>query len=126
MFLAPNHKANFIRMQVGQDAFFRGCDFHGLASFVLAKWRGIGTWIPWKNPATGWPPPFAAASIFAAHRSAGSLRADKAQFLGHISDFEAVQVGHGFHANGAVFAGSVYFTGMAVKDNFFLDPFRRA
>ena len=53
----------------------------------------------------------------------GELLADKAQFLGHISDFEAVQVGRSFHASGAIFAGSAYFTEMEVKSNFYINPF---
>ncbi len=55
----------------------------------------------------------------------GELLADKAQFLGHISNFEAVQVGRSFHASGAIFAGSVYFSEMQVKNNFYIDPFGR-
>ena len=55
----------------------------------------------------------------------GELLADKAQFLGHISNFEAVQVGRSFHASGALFAGSVYFSEMQVKNNFYINPFGR-
>ena len=40
----------------------------------------------------------------------GEFLADKAQFLGHISNFEAVKVGRSFHASGAIFGGSVYFS----------------
>ncbi len=39
----------------------------------------------------------------------GELLADKAHFLGHIVNFEAVQVGRSFHASGAIFGGSVEF-----------------
>src|SRR5208337_4121506 len=55
----------------------------------------------------------------------GEFWGDKAQFLGHISDFEAVKVGRSFHASGAIFDGSAYFTEMAVKNNFRIDPFGR-
>ena len=110
-------------MQVGQDAFFRGCDFHGVVSFVLARMAGDLYLDPMEKSGHQLAATFRSGVNFRGAEIGGEFSADKAQFLGHISDFEAVQVGHGFHANGAIFAGSVYFTGMAVKDNFYLDPF---
>ena len=50
--------------------------------------------------------------------------AEKAQFLGHISNFEAVKVGRSFHASGAIFGGAVMFSRMQVH-NFYVDPFGR-
>ncbi|MGB7911834.1 MAG: hypothetical protein WCF59_06380 [Desulfobaccales bacterium] len=122
-FLAPNHKVSFIRMQVGHDAFFQGCDFHGLVSFVLAKVAGDCYLDPLEKSGHQLAATFRSGVNFRGAVIGGELRADKAQFLGHISDFEAVQVGRSFHASGAIFAGSAYFTGMEVKKNFFLDPF---
>ncbi len=123
-FLAPKRKVSFTRIQVGREAFFQGCDFQGLVSFVLSKIGGdlhleplqlkIGQEISTD---------FHSGVNFRGAEIGGELRADKAQFLGHVSDFEAVKVGRSFHASGAIFAGSAYFTEMAVQRNFFLDPF---
>lgn len=125
-FLAAEHKVDFHRMEVGRDAFFRGCDFHGLVSFVLSKIAGdlhleaLQLKIGQEMSTT-----FRADVNFRGAEIGGELRADKAQFLGHISDFEAVKVGRSFHASGAIFDGSAYFTEMAVQHNFFLTPFGR-
>ena len=110
-------------MQVGQDAFFQGCDFHGLVSFVLVKVAGDWYLDTMEKSGHRLAATFRSGVNFRGAQIGGELRADKAQFLGHISDFEGVQVGHSFHASGAVFAGSANFTEMAVKHNFFLDPF---
>ncbi|MGA7579547.1 MAG: hypothetical protein ACLQUW_09245 [Desulfobaccales bacterium] len=124
-FLASEYKVDFHRMVVGQDAFFWGCDFHGVVSFVLAKVAGDLYLDTMEKSGLRLAATFRSGVNFRGAEIGGEFSADKAQFLGHISDFEAVRVGHGFHANGAIFAGSVYFTGMAVKDNFYLDPFGR-
>ena len=123
-FLAPNHKADFHRMQVGRDAFFQGCDFQGLVSFVLSKIAGDLHFEPLQlKIGQEMSTSFHSGVNFRGAAIGGELRADKAQFLGHVSDFEAVKVGRSFHASGAVFNGSAYFTDMAVQRNFFLDPF---
>jgi len=89
-FLAPNHKVSFIRMQVGHDAFFQGCDFHGLVSFVLAKVAGDCYLDPLEKSGHQLAATFRSGVNFRGAVIGGELRADKAQFLGHISDFEAV------------------------------------
>ena len=124
-FLSSEHKVDFHRMKVGQDAFFQGCDFHGLVSFVLVRVAGDWYLDPLEKSGRQLAAIFRSGVNFRGAEIGGEFSADKTQFLGHISDFEAVQVGYGFHANGAIFAGSAYFTGMVVKDNFSLDPFGR-
>jgi uncharacterized protein YjbI with pentapeptide repeats len=125
-FLASDHKADFHRMEVGQDAFFKGCDFHGLVSFVLVKIAGDLHLEPLQlKSGQEMSTTFHSGVNFRGAEIGGELLADKAQFLGHLNDFEAVKVGHSFHASGAIFAGSAYFAEMAVQRNFFLDPFGR-
>jgi uncharacterized protein YjbI with pentapeptide repeats len=121
--LAPNHKASFIRMQVGRDASFQGCDFHGLSSFVLIRVAGDLDLRSLEKSGLQMATTFRGGVNFRGAKIGGEFWGDKAQFLGHISDFEAVKVGRSFHASAAIFGGSAYFTGMAVKNNFFLDPF---
>ncbi len=125
-FLGANHKANFAGMQVGRDAFFQACDFQGLVSFITIKIAGDFHLEPLLlKIGQEMSTTFNSGVNLRGAEIGGEFSADKVQFLGHISDFEAVQVGRGFHANGAIFAGSAYFTEMAVKNNFYLDPFGR-
>lgn len=125
-FLAPEHKVDFSGLQIGEDAVLRGCEFQGLVSFIQARIAGDLHLEPLKLPSG-----HEQATTF--HHDVnlrgavigGELLAEKTQFLGHISNFEAVQVGRSFHARGAIFAGSVYFTEMEVRNNFYLDPVGR-
>ncbi|MFA5111173.1 MAG: pentapeptide repeat-containing protein [Desulfobaccales bacterium] len=124
-FLAPTHKADFTRLQVGQDAFFQGCDFHGVLSFVLVKITGDFHLEPLLKMGLIRATTFHSDINLHGAEIGGELLADKAQFLGHIANFEAVRVGRSFHASGAIFAGSVYFSEMQVRNNFYIDPFGR-
>ena len=117
------HKIGFRWMSVGHDVFFQGCDFHGLVSFVQSKIAGDLHLEPRQQTGPALATVFRADVNFHGADIGGELLADKAQFLGHISDFEAVQVGRSFHASGAIFAGSAYFTEMEVKSNFYVNPF---
>ena len=110
---------------MGRDAFFQGCDFHGLVSFVLFTVAGDMHLEPLLKSGLPLATTFRCDVDFRGAEIGGELRADKAQFLGHLSDFEAVKVGRSFHASGAIFGGSAYFTEMAVKNNFRIDPFVR-
>ena len=124
-FISKNHKVNFNGMYVAQDAFFQGCDFHGLVSFVLIKVAGDLHLEPLLKIGQEMSATFRSDVNFRGADIGGELLADKAQFLGHIVNLEAVRVGRSFHASGALFAGSVNFTEMAVKNNFYIDPFGR-
>ncbi len=124
-FLASTRKADFTRMQVGQDAIFQGCDFHGVVSFVLAKIGGDFHLGPLLKMGLIRATTFRGDVNLRGAEISGELLAEKAQFLGHLSDFQAVLVGRSFHASGALFAGSVYFSEMKVRNNFYVDPFGR-
>jgi hypothetical protein len=122
-FLAPKHKISFIRMQVGQDAFFKGCDFHGLVSFVQIKIAGDLHLEALQQTGPERATIFRNSVNLRGAEIGGELLTDKAQFLGHIANFEAVKVGRSFHASGAIFGGSVKFIEMQVRNNFYLNPF---
>ncbi|MFI5330198.1 MAG: hypothetical protein ACHQ2F_04070 [Desulfobaccales bacterium] len=124
-FLSSDHKVSFTQMQVGQDARFRGCDFHGIVSFIGLKLSGDLHLDPLLKSGLEMSTTFHGGVNFRGADIGGELQADKAHFLGHIADFEAVRVGRSFHASGALFAGSVYFSRMEVKSNFYINPFER-
>lgn len=120
-----DYKTNFYRMRVGQDAIFQGCGFHGVVSFVLTRIAGDFHLAPLLKFGQEMATTFHSDVNFRNSDIGGELRADKAQFLGHISNFEAVRVGRSFHASGALFGGTVNFREMQVRDNFYIDPFGR-
>ncbi len=84
-------------MQVGQDAFFQGCDFHGVVSFVLIKIAGDFHLEPLLKTGHEMSTTFRGGVNFHGADIGGEFLADKAQFLGHIRvNFEAMQVGRRF------------------------------
>jgi uncharacterized protein YjbI with pentapeptide repeats len=123
-FLGANHNANFAGMQVDRDAFFQACDFQGLVSFVTIKVAGdlhlepLLLKIGQEMSTT-----FRSGVNFRGAEIGGEFSADKVQFLGHISDFEAVQVGRNFHGRGSIFVGAARFIGMEVKNDFNINPY---
>jgi hypothetical protein len=123
-FLASGEMVSFNHMQVGQSAFFQGCDFHGVVDFILMTVGGNLYLEPLLKIGHELATIFRSWVNFHAAEIGGELWADKVQFLGH-SDFVAVKVHRNFYASGAIFGGSAYFTEMAVKNNFRIDPFGR-
>ncbi len=124
IFLSNNHKANFNSMQV-EAAFLQGAEFFGVVDLVLIKVEGNLYLDPLLKTGVEISTTFRSGVNFHGADIGGELLADKAQFLGHIVNFEAVRVGRSFHASGALFAGSVNFTDMTVKKNFYMNPFGR-
>ncbi len=118
-------KANFKGMQVGQDVFFQGCNFYGLASFNQVSLAGDLHLEPLLKIGQELATTFHSDVNFHGAAIGGELLAEKTQFLGHISNFEAVQVGRSFHGSGAIFGGTVNFREMQVRNNFYVDPFGR-
>jgi uncharacterized protein YjbI with pentapeptide repeats len=121
-FLAPNNKASFNHIQVSQDTSFRGCDFHGPVSFVQAGVAGDLYLGPLEKSGRWLATTFRGDVNFHGAEIGGEVLADKARFLGQLSDFEAMKVGRSFHGRGTIFGGVVLFTEMEVKNNFQLDP----
>ncbi|MCK9377860.1 MAG: hypothetical protein M0P73_17170 [Syntrophobacterales bacterium] len=112
-------------MKVGLDVYISGCDFHGVTIFVLAKIGGDFHLGPLLKMGLNRATTFRSSVNFRGAEIGGEFLAEKAQFLGHLSDFQAMHIGRSFHASGALFAGSAYFSQMQVKNNFYVDPFGR-
>lgn len=124
-FFSKEHRVTFYGMQVVQEASFEGCDFHGVVSFVLIKIAGDLHLEPLLKIGQELATTFHHDVNFRGADIGGELLADKAQFLGHISNFEAVRVARSFHASGVLFGGTVNFREMQVGNNFYIDPFGR-
>jgi hypothetical protein len=124
-FLSSKHRITFYRMHVGHEAVFQGCDFHGIVSFVLIRIAGNFHLDPLERSGPSIATTFHSDVNLRGADIGGELLADKAHFLGHIVNFEAVKVGRSFHASGALFGGTVNFREMQVRNNFYVDPFGR-
>ena len=123
-FLGIDHKIDFNSVRTGRAAFFQGCEFHGLINFIGIKIGGDLHLESFLKIGQDLATTFHGSVNFHGAEISGELLAEKAQFLGHISNFEAVKVGRSFHASGAIFGGAVLFSRMQVH-NFYVDPFGR-
>lgn len=125
-FLSKDYKISFYGLQVGKDAFFQGCEFHGLVDFVLIRITGNLHLEPMLKLGNEMSTTFRGGVNFRGADIGGEFKAAKTHFLSHTwVNFEAVTVGRDFSAGGAIFAGSVNFSAMQVKKNFYIDPFGR-
>jgi hypothetical protein len=124
-FFSKEHRVTFYGMQVSQEASFEGGEFYGLVSFVSIVVVGDFHLEPLLKSGPALATTFHRSVNFRGADIGGELLAEKAQFLGHLVNFESVRVGRSFHASGALFAGSVNFTDMEVNSNFYINPFGR-